>query len=108
MDSKKLLGQFYTTNSDYILQGLTMPDEIEIVEPFVGNGDLVKWIKKNIKNYSLLTYDIDPKTECSEIRDTLMNPPKYDGKFSITNPPYLAKNKNKDIQLITYYFRREI
>jgi hypothetical protein len=103
MESKKLLGQFYTTNSDYILQGLTIPDGVEIVEPFVGNGDLVGWIERNIKDYSIQTYDIDPKIECSEVRDTLLAPPSYEGKYVITNPPFLAKNKNKNKTLYEKY-----
>lgn len=103
MESKKLLGQFYTTNSDYILQGLTIPDGIEIVEPFVGNGDLVGWIERNIKDYSIQTFDIDPKTECSEVRDTLLTPPSYEGKYVITNPPFLAKNKNENKTLYNKY-----
>ena len=29
-------------------------------------------------------------------RDTILNPPNYNNKFIITNPPYLARNKSKD------------
>ena len=33
--SKKALGQFYTTNNEYILQNITIPDDIvDIIEPF--------------------------------------------------------------------------
>ena len=43
--SKKTLGQFYTTKSDYILQGFVIqPTVISVIEPFVGNGDLLPWI----------------------------------------------------------------
>jgi hypothetical protein len=103
MESKKLLGQFYTTNSDYILQGLSIGTNLDIVEPFVGQGDLLKWIDSNLKYNSLTTYDLDPKINCSEIRNTLLNPPNYIGKYVITNPPYLAKNKNEDKTLYDKY-----
>lgn len=100
---KRELGQFYTTNYEYILSNMEIPDDIDtIIEPFVGQGDLLRFIKKG----TIEAYDICPKklvvTEKIEIiqRDTLRNPPSYKDKFVLTNPPYLAKNKNikdKDI-----------
>ena len=49
--SKQILGQFYTTNQEYILQGMKIPNDIKnIIEPFTGNGDLIKFIEKIIKN----------------------------------------------------------
>lgn len=89
--NKKNLGQFYTTNYSYILQGFKVPPSETIIEPFVGNGDLVKFSKRD----DVECYDIDPKIPCKEQRDTLLHPPDYNNKFVITNPPYLAKNKNK-------------
>lgn len=103
MESKKLLGQFYTTNNQYILQNLTLCVDIDIIEPFVGQGDLIQWINDNIKYNNIFTYDVDPKTDCTEIRDTLINPPDYKNKYVITNPPYLAKNKNKDKTIYDKY-----
>jgi hypothetical protein len=45
---KQKLGQFYTTNYEYILQNLNIPKNItKIIEPFTGNGDLLK-IKINM------------------------------------------------------------
>ena len=88
---QKKFGQFYTTNYDYILDGFTIPDNSNIIEPFVGQGDLLNWIgSKPVEKY-----DIDPKIECIH-QDTLLTPPDYKDKFVITNPPYLAKNKTKD------------
>lgn len=103
MESKKLLGQFYTTNSDYILQGLSLPEGSNIIEPFVGQGDLLKWIEKNLQSTNITTFDIDPKIICTEVRDTLSNPPNYDNCYVVTNPPYLAKNKNNDKTLYEKY-----
>lgn len=96
--SKKELGQFYTTNYEYIFSNMKIPNNVKtIIEPFVGNGDLLKFINKD--NYNLEIYDIDPKITDTIKQDTLKNPPDYTDKFILTNPPYLAKNKSnkKDI-----------
>ena len=99
MNKKVELGQFYTTNSKYIIGNLLndIPKDLTVVEPFCGKGDLL--IFEN--NYEL--YDIDPKIENCEKRDTLKNPPSYEGKLVVTNPPFLAKNKNKDKTLYDLY-----
>jgi hypothetical protein len=96
--NKKLFGQFYTTNSDYILQGLTVPDSTSVmIEPFAGNGDLVEWANKQTNNtVAIQCFDIDPKVLYATTCDTLLNPPSYKSRFVITNPPYLARNKNKN------------
>ena len=100
--SKKQLGQFYTTNYEYILSNMKIPNNVKtIVEPFVGNGDLLKFIKKT--NFKLEIYDIDPKIKDTIKRDTLKNPPDYTDKFILTNPPYLAKNKNKEKEIYEKY-----
>ena len=92
---KKKFGQFYTTNYDYILQNMYIPVDVKnIIEPFAGKGDLLKFI--NIKNYNVECYDIDPKQDYIIKRDTLNNPPIYKNKFILTNPPYLARNKCND------------
>jgi hypothetical protein len=41
--SKSTLGQFYTTNYEYILQSFHIPNDVPIIEPFAGNGDLLKF-----------------------------------------------------------------
>lgn len=103
MELKKSLGQFYTTNSEYILQNIELPENIKIVEPFVGQGDLIKWVEKKIKYKSIETYDLDPKIKCTKVGDTIKFPPLYKNKFVITNPPYLAKNKNTNKELYDKY-----
>ena len=100
-DNKKKFGQFFTTNYKYILQNLTILDDIEnIIEPFTGNGDLLNFIS-NDKNIEC--YDIDPKKDFIIKRDTILNPPNYNNKFIITNPPYLARNKSKDKTIFDKY-----
>jgi len=101
--SKSQLGQFYTTNYEYILSNMEIPDNVKtIIEPFAGNGDLLKFIK-NKGNYNIELYDIDPKCENTINRDTLEFPPNYTNKFVLTNPPYLARNKSKNKNLYDKY-----
>ena len=142
--SKKTLGQFYTTNYEYILQdihipknvlklfqamdnkvspGATIPDKpyqaeldklksksLILIEPFTGNGDLIKFIEKeqeiNKTKYDIECYDIKiPEINKYNIieRDTILNPPNYNNKYLITNPPYLARNKSSDKTLFDKY-----
>lgn len=119
-ETKQKLGQFYTTNFKYILQNINIPDDIEnIIEPFCGKGDLLKFIG-NINDYKIECYDIDPKKDIADQgsaaevlalwakfppvkKDTLKNPPDYNNKFIITNPPYLARNKSKDKEIFDKY-----
>ena len=78
---------------------MRIPDNVvNIIEPFVGSGELLGFIKDKSK-YNLELYDIEPKYGGSVKRDTLRHPPKYSNRFVLTNPPYLARNKssNKDI-----------
>ena len=98
---KSKLGQFYTTNYQYLLTNMKIPDDInEIIESFCGNGDLLKFLDKE---YILECYDIEPKHSYIIERDTLKNPPNYDGKFILTNPPYIARNKNEDKEIYDLY-----
>jgi hypothetical protein len=94
-NGKKMKGQFYTVNSSYILDGLSMPPPNArcIIEPFAGKGDLLEWLAKNGNTLPLELYDIDPKREDVVQRDTLMSPPNYKDSWILTNPPYLARNK---------------
>ena len=101
---KNNLGQFYTTNQEYILQDITIPENIKtIVEPFTGNGDLIPFIEKNHIKYDIEYYDIDPKKDFIVKQDTIQNPPNYNNKYIITNPPYLARNKSTDKTLFDKY-----
>ena len=101
--TKKKLGQFYTTNYEYILQGMTIPEYVKnIIEPFAGNGDLLNFIKDKTK-YKIECYDIDPKQSYIIKRDTIINSPDYSNKFLFSNPPYLARNKSKEKQVFDKY-----
>lgn len=91
--NKKQYGQFFTRNSDYILQGLgKFVKNKKVSDPFAGGSDLLIWAKKH-KAKTLKGYDVDSNLVNKSIflNDSLNNPLEY--KFVITNPPYLHKNK---------------
>lgn len=94
--------QHYTVNADYILQGLIdyIPKDAKVVEPFVGNGDLLGCFP----NWDSM-YDIEPSSKVPETtqRNTLTFPPDYHDKWIITNPPFLAENKATDKELFKQY-----
>jgi hypothetical protein len=97
--NKKILGQYFTTNYEYILQNLNIDYTTgQIIEPFCGNGDLLKILDHDI-NFILECYDIEPKKNNTIQKDVFLDPPNFNNKFIITNPPYLARNKslNKNI-----------
>jgi len=91
---KNQLGQFFTTNSDYIFQGLeSFIKNKEITDPFAGNQDLFLWAKKN-NCKKIIGFDCDKNyVDNKKVRynDSINSPKKY--KFVLTNPPYLHKNK---------------
>ena len=102
MSKKNELGQYMTTNYEYIFQNMYIPKDIKsIIEPFAGNGDLLNFFDNT--KYDLKCYDIDPKKKFIKKRDTLENPPDYKNTFVITNPPYLARNKTKQKKIFDKY-----
>ena len=102
MGKKQNLGQFYTTNSDYIIGDLIneIPIGSTIIDPFAGNFDLLNLFSDK---YNKIAYDIDPKNNTTIGRDTILDPPDYRNSYIITNPPYLARNKNKDKTIYDKY-----
>ncbi len=91
---KKQFGQFFTTNSDYILQGFEgFMKNKEITDPFAGNQDLLNWSCKNGCKKAV-GFDCDKKYVDEKnvfYNDSINSSQKY--KFVCTNPPYLHKNK---------------
>ena len=105
--NKQQLGQFFTTNYKYILQNMHIPKKTKkIIEPFAGNGDLLHFVTD--KSIPIQYYDIDPKKDYITKRDTLKHPPDYKNKFILTNPPYLARNKNKDKSIYDIYQENDL
>lgn len=91
----------YTTESEMICGNLLqyIPKQALLIEPFVGNGDLVQLFP----NHTWETYDIDKSTNANVYQDTLNDPPSYQNKWVITNPPFLAKNKATNKALYEKY-----
>lgn len=107
MNNKQKYGQFYTTNYEYILTGIKIPNNANnFIEPFAGNCDLVKFIENS--DAQIDCYDIEPKNNNIIQRDTLLFPPDYKGKYVITNPPYLARNKNSDKTIYDKYNQNDL
>lgn len=88
--------KFFSTNENLISEEMiaeVKPDDV-IIEPFVGNGDLLK--NFDLKTQVVKTYDIETPVYTEflfERKDTLKNNVLEEGCFVITNPPFLAKNK---------------
>lgn len=97
--NKKEYGQFFTKNANYIIGNLLnyIPSNKILIEPFCGEGDLL------IVDGDWETYDIEPKLIITSKRDTLIDPPTYENKFIITNPPFLYRNKSKDKTIYDIY-----
>ena len=95
--------QHFTTKSVLICNNLIqyIPSTAKLIEPFVGNGDLLSLFPSN----SWEKYDIDIQDNMLDViqQDTLENPPVYTNKWVITNPPYLAKNKAQNNYLYNKY-----
>jgi hypothetical protein len=107
MTNKKEYGQFFTTNYKYILQNLYIPeDTCHIIEPFSGNCDLLPFITN--QQIKIECYDIEPANDTIIQRDTLLNPPNYNNKFVLTNPPYLARNKSKNKEVYDKYNQNDL
>lgn len=95
MNRKSSLGQFYSTRADYIFQSLEpkvfLSEKNVTIDPFAGNFDILNIIAKT---HLFEAYDIHPVQDGTIKQNTLLNPPRYNGKWIFTNPPYLARNKN--------------
>jgi len=105
-ETKKQLGQFFTKNSDYILNGLEkFVKGKDVIDPFAGNEDLIFWAKQHGAK-SAIGHDIDKRYVDNRIvfyNDSIKNPLKYN--FVLTNPPYLNINKaNSEIK--KHYFNK--
>jgi hypothetical protein len=94
MNDKKQLGQFFTTNADYILSGFSkLVKNKNVSDPFAGSGDLMFWARNNGAK-TITGFDVDDRYANNLTilkNDSINNPKKYN--FILTNPPYLHKNK---------------
>lgn len=99
--SKTQLGQFFTTNTGYILENMTKYIAGKhISDPFAGNQDLLRWANANGAK-ATIGFDVDNRYVDNInvfYNDSLRTPKKYD--FVLTNPPYLYQNKMEDNSLL--------
>ena len=94
MNKKQILGQYFSTSNVFNSEPLkvwtdTIPhwEHRKILEPFAGGCDILNYFP----NHEFSCYDIDPKMEGIEYRDSIKDFPEG-SSVCITNPPYLAKN----------------
>ena len=78
--AKAQLGQFFTTNSDHILQGFEkFVSNKEIIDPFAGNQDLFIWAEKN-NCKKIMGFDCDKNYVDNKkvyYNDSINSPKKY-------------------------------
>lgn len=101
---KQELGQYFTTNSDYILSGFE--DVVlgkVVIDPFAGGKDLLNWGEMN-GSVGSVGYDIEPKDDDIIQNDSIANPPSYADTILVSNPPYLSKNKFKGDKSVFEYW----
>lgn len=91
MNTKQLLGQFYTTTDPFNGRQsfkdwfALVPPGLTLLEPFAGGGHIMSYVDGEWDGY-----DIDPSCDGVIRRDTISEFPQgY--SVCITNPPYLAK-----------------
>lgn len=91
--------QHFTIQAQKICKNLIkyIPENAQLIEPFAGNEDLINLFPNSFWE----KFDIEPVNNTIIKQDTLKAPPEYKGKWIITNPPYLAKNKAKDKSIYT-------
>lgn len=93
---KQKHGQFFTKNANQLLARFAhYLDNKNVIDPFCGDWDLLNFAIEN-EALSVEGFDLEPKKENTEKRDSILNPPDFRNKFLLTNPPYLCSNKNKD------------
>jgi hypothetical protein len=112
-DEKTQKGIFLTTNAENITHDMSIPDDVKIIEPCVGNGDLLRLINNHhVESYDIRdmsNLDIFNKSNISfTVRDILKNPPSYENKFVLANPPYLARNKATDKKVFNIYNENDL
>lgn len=106
-NKKTMLGQFFTKEDLWlkpqVKRFIEKISPSNILDPFAGQGDLLRVINKKYPNISTYGLDID-KSLGWEVNDSLVCiKDGYD--LILTNPPYLAKNsaKRKKLSICKYF-----
>lgn len=105
---KRQKGIFLTTNVEKITKGMYVPLKIQVIEPCVGEGDLLRLVKNNpIETYDIRDMSKNKHPNFTKM-DILKTPPSYTNKFVLTNPPYLARNKADDKTVFDKYGENDL
>lgn len=108
LNSKQNKGQFFTKNATNLLSGYeSLIKDKKVIDPFAGDCDLLDWAETN-GALSVVGYDIEPRRETIQQRDTLLDVPVFKELFLLTNPPYLCSNKNKDKRVYEKWFHNDL
>lgn len=96
-DKKRVLGQYNTTSSKWLLPQIIdfikKAKPLIAVDPFAGDGHLLDAVK-NVFKLRTLGLDIDTKKGWTK-NDSLLGVPKYVNGLIVTNPPYLSNYSAK-------------
>lgn len=100
--------QHFTTRANEMIMNLfaDLPQSFNGIEPFYGAGDLLNHVADDYDiNWEYYDLDLSNTPENVNVieQDTLAEPPNYSGKYVITNPPYLARNKTDDKEIFDQY-----
>lgn len=71
-----------------------------VIEPFVGDGEVLSWIGTN---NIVIPYDADPKQSKVIRRDCLREKPKYYGTYVVTRAPQMSKSDATDKTVFESY-----
>jgi len=94
--TKQEKGQFFTKNAPDLLQRYIHHVKGKVViDPFAGEWDLLDYALSEGAS-EVIAFDINPQREETFRQNTLLEPPDFENKFLLVNPPYLRSNKNKD------------
>ena len=96
---KQRLGQFFTKKEywmeEQVVAFINMYKFDTILDPFAGEGDLLKQFSK-IKKLKQKGFDIDKTLKNRwKYNDSLKKIPNFKRTFVLTNPPFLSRSSNK-------------
>ncbi|MCL2040157.1 MAG: hypothetical protein FWG85_06985 [Bacteroidetes bacterium] len=97
LNNKRTQGQYFTKYNPFENEGFLEwaekcnLKEQTILEPFAGANNLIDMLKKMELCNDFISFDIEPKNNEVQYKNTLIDFPKS-YNVCITNPPYLAQN----------------
>jgi len=94
---KRQFGQFFTTNSNYILQGLeSFVKGKEITDPFAGNQDLINWCRANHCK-KVVGFDCDKEyvDDKNVLYNDSINYPQNINLFALIRHTYTKQSRSK-------------